>query len=70
MEYQVVVYGSLGSVTVCLRKREMYLQKGKALLKEGKKSGAMDCFQKCVDVTPDMALALIKVSIWYIPPTL
>ena len=30
-------------------------------MKEGKKSEAVDCFQKCVDVTPEMALAVIKV---------
>ena len=49
-------------VSVCVvRKRVTYLQKGKALLREGKKSEAVDCFQKCVDVTPEMALAFIKV---------
>ena len=48
---------------ICLcRKRETYLQKGKALLKEGRKSEANDCFQRCIDVSPEMALALIKVS--------
>lgn len=44
------------------RKRDTYLQRGKALLKEGKKSEAFDCFQKCVDVSPEMALAFIKVT--------
>lgn len=39
------------------------------MLKEGKKSEAVDCFQKSVDVSPEMALALIKVlgrsgSVW------
>jgi hypothetical protein len=34
--------------------------KGKALLREGKRSEAIDCFQKSVDVSPEMALALIK----------
>ena len=53
----------LGCVCVC-RKRDAYLQKGKALLKEGKKSEAVDCFQKCVDVSPEMALAFIKVSVY------
>lgn len=46
------------------RKRDAYLQKGKALLKDGKKSEAVDCFQKCVDVSPEMALAFIKVN-WF-----
>lgn len=44
-----------------IRRRQANLQKGKALLKEGRKSEAMDCFQKSVDVSPEMALALIKV---------
>ena len=39
----------------------MYLTKGKELLKLGKKSEARECFQKCVDVSPEMALAFIKV---------
>ena len=48
----------------CLRKRESYRQKGKALLKDGKRSEAYECFQKCVDVSPEMALAFIKVRLW------
>lgn len=43
------------------RRRDTYLQKGKALLKEGRDSEANECFRKGVDVTPEMALALIKV---------
>ena len=35
----------------------------KALLSEGKKSEALNYFQRCVDVTPDMALAFIKVHL-------
>ena len=44
------------------RKRKSYLEKGKALLAAGKKNDANDCFQKCVNVTPEMALAFIKVA--------
>lgn len=44
------------------RRRKLNLEKGKALLKEGKRSEAVDCFQKSVDVSPEMALALIKVQ--------
>ena len=40
----------------------MYLEKGKAFLVAGKKTEANDCFQKCVNVTPEMALAFIKVA--------
>lgn len=43
------------------RRRQSYLEKGKALMKEGKQSEAIDCFQRCVDVSPEMALAFIKV---------
>ena len=32
-------------------------------MREGKRSEAHDCFQKCVDVTPQMALAFIKVCV-------
>ena len=46
---------------MCCRRRADYLQRGKELLREGKKSEANDCFQRCVDVSPEMALALIKV---------
>ena len=41
----------------------MNREKGKALLREGKKSAAFDCFQKSVDVSPEMAHALIKVCV-------
>lgn len=44
------------------RRRQTNLEKGKALLKEGKRSEAVDCFQKSVDVSPEMAHALIKVG--------
>ena len=48
-------------MSINCRRRQSYLAKGKELLKEGKKSAAVDCFQKSVDVTHEMALALIKV---------
>lgn len=35
----------------------------KALLEQGKKKQAHDVFAKCVDVTPEMAYQLIKVSL-------
>jgi exonuclease-1 len=41
-------------------RRRVNRDKGKALLREGKRSEAIDCFQKSVDVSPEMALALIK----------
>jgi exonuclease-1 len=43
------------------RKRRLeYLKRGKEYLRDGKRSEAFDCFQKCVDVSPQMALAFIK----------
>ncbi len=48
-------------LTHLYRRRREYREKGKQLLKDGRRSEAVDCFQKCVDVSPDMALALIKV---------
>ncbi len=43
-----------------VRRRKSYLQKGKALLKDGRQSEATDCFQRCIDVSPEMAAAFIK----------
>lgn len=43
------------------RRRHEYLTKGKALLKSGKNSEAVECFQRCVDVSPQMALAFIRL---------
>lgn len=47
---------------VIIRRRQLYLTKGKELLKQGKKSEAHDCFQKGVDISPEMALVFIKVT--------
>ncbi|RUP44580.1 PIN domain-like protein, partial [Jimgerdemannia flammicorona] len=43
------------------RRRNENKDKGIALLLEGKKEQAQKCFQKCVDVTPEMAYQFIKV---------
>ena len=37
--------------------------KGLAFLRAGNKVEAVECFQRCVDITPEMALEVIKVSI-------
>jgi exonuclease-1 len=39
----------------------MYRKKAAQLLREGKKAEARECLTKCVDITPQMALELIKV---------
>ena len=48
----------------CFSKRQAYLLKGKELLKLGKKSEAHECFQKSVNISPEIALAFIKVSMY------
>jgi len=45
----------------CCRSRQENKAKGLALLRAGNKSQAYECFQKCVDITPEMALDVIKV---------
>ncbi|XP_065882500.1 uncharacterized protein [Dysidea avara] len=42
------------------KRRKEYREKGKALLREGKRSDAYECFQKCIDVSPEMAHCFIK----------
>ncbi|XP_069090380.1 exonuclease 1 [Pleurodeles waltl] len=43
-------------------RRQLNLQKGKQLLREGKLSEARECFTRCVNVTPAMALEVIKAA--------
>nr|XP_039251722.1 exonuclease 1-like isoform X2 [Styela clava] len=43
-------------------RRELYMQKGKQFLREGRLSEARDAFTKCVSVTPQMALSVMKVA--------
>jgi exonuclease-1 len=45
------------------RSRQDNKAKGLALLRAGNKSQAFECFQKCVDITPEMALEVIKVCL-------
>ncbi|XP_036362975.1 exonuclease 1 isoform X2 [Octopus sinensis] len=42
-------------------RRKVYRQKAAQFLKEGKRSEAKECLQRCVDITPDMARKLIEV---------
>jgi exonuclease-1 len=41
-------------------KRNEYRQRGKRFLSEGERSRAIDAFQKCIDVTPEMALNVMQ----------
>jgi hypothetical protein len=43
------------------RKRQLYKSQGAQYLLEGKRDKAMEAFQKCVDITPEIAYELIKV---------
>jgi exonuclease-1 len=52
-----------GTESKRLRSREENKEKGMALAHQGKHSAARECFVKAVDVTPEMAYQLIKVSL-------
>ncbi|XP_037128153.1 exonuclease 1 isoform X2 [Syngnathus acus] len=43
-------------------RREVNLQKGRQLLRDGKLSQARDCFTRCVNITPAMAHHVIKAA--------
>ena len=46
------------------RRRGESLAKANALAAQGRSKEARDIYTKCVDVTPEMAYQLIKVSLW------
>lgn len=43
-----------------LASREQNKVKGMALLRQGKRSKAIDHFQKCIDITPELAFQLVE----------
>ena len=43
------------------RARQENKAKGLAFLRAGNRQQALECFQKCVDISPEMALEVIKV---------
>ena len=48
---------------ICVgRRRETYRKKAAQLLREGRRAEARECLQRCVDITPTMALELMNVS--------
>ena len=49
------------NVIVFGRTRQENKAKGLAFLRAGNRQQALECFQKCVDITPEMALEVIKV---------
>ncbi|XP_019850771.1 PREDICTED: exonuclease 1-like [Amphimedon queenslandica] len=42
-------------------RRDSYRKQGKALLKEGKEAEARECFQRCVEISPEIASAFINL---------
>ena len=45
------------------RARQENKAKGLAFLRAGNRQQALECFQKCVDISPEMALEVIKVLV-------
>jgi exonuclease-1 len=43
------------------RKRELNKKKAAQFLREGKRAEARECLQRCIDITPEMALELMNV---------
>ncbi|XP_033734001.1 exonuclease 1-like [Pecten maximus] len=41
-------------------KREIYRKKAAQMLREGKRAEARECLQRCIDISPEMALELMK----------
>jgi hypothetical protein len=41
----------------------MYRKKASQCLKEGRANEARECFQRCIECTPQMALDVIKVNL-------
>jgi len=50
--------------SILCRRRELHRAKGLEFLRQNKKTEALNEFQKCVDITPAIALQLIKVRLW------
>ena len=46
---------------VLSRRRRDYKSQGLGHLKNGNRTQALDCFQKSIDITPEMALNVMKV---------
>lgn len=44
------------------RSKETYRRKAAQLLKEGRANEARECFQRCIECTPKMALEVIQVN--------
>lgn len=42
-------------------KRDMYRKKAAQLLREGNRAEARECLQRCIDISPEMALRLMEV---------
>ena len=52
------------------RKRDMYRKKAAQLLREGNRAEARECLQRCIDISPEMALRLMEVINFWQPSKL
>ena len=48
----------------------MYRKKAAQLLREGNRAEARECLQRCIDISPEMALRLMEVIIFWQPSKL
>ena len=51
--------------TFKIRSKEIYRKKAAQCLQEGRRNEARECFQRCIECTPKMALDVIKVKNLY-----
>ena len=59
--FVLIFWKGVSTTYFFFRRREENKQKAFALLRTGDRSGASEFFQKCVDVTPEMAARVIRV---------
>jgi len=48
----------------------MYRKKAAQLLREGNRAEARECLQRCIDISPEMALRLMEVINFWQPSKL
>lgn len=63
MSYQCLEQAALYvNISLTPRSRADHLARAQAFEAQGRLKEARDCYTKCVDVTPEIAFQLIKVS--------
>jgi len=53
------------SDVISCRRRELHRKKAAQFLREGRRAEAKECLQRCVDITPQMALELMNVRLLF-----